>query len=322
MSVFDLSRIADESFVNQIDYHPRLGSTNDQAINLLKNHRPNLPLLVLAENQVAGRGQGRARWIAKSGSLTFSLCIPCRRKISTLLPLATGLAVSQTIEQFKFGNDEASLNERSDYNQKVQLKWPNDVLVGGKKVAGILIENVTGKHAVTEPELPNTSSAPQDSCYVVGIGINANNDLKPLERSVRSSLNSPTQISTENSSPQQATAKEASSIQQIAPTSLRLVTGCEIELTDFLISLLNRLHATLQQLADSPDSIVEACQNKLIFLNRKIEVQRANGNSPDNQSNDNKLKGECVGLGNRGELLINTDGQVKEVFSGQITSFE
>lgn len=89
-------------------------------------------LLLFAEHQTRGRGQKARRWHSDSGeNLTFSLLLrpreaACRKRIS-LLSLLAGLAVVRALE--------VELPE-----QNCRLKWPNDVLVNGRKIAGILTE--------------------------------------------------------------------------------------------------------------------------------------------------------------------------------------
>ena len=86
------------------------------------------PLLLVARNQTAGRGRAGRSWLSSSeGSLTFSLAWkfdggPARL---TGLPLAVGVALAETLERL---------------GVQVGLKWPNDVLRDGDKLAGILIE--------------------------------------------------------------------------------------------------------------------------------------------------------------------------------------
>jgi BirA family transcriptional regulator, biotin operon repressor / biotin---[acetyl-CoA-carboxylase] ligase len=112
----------------------RTDSTNTRARELAARGAPHGTLVTAAE-QTAGRGrQGRA-WTAPAGrALLCSLIVsePLR-----LLPLAAGVAVAQTV------------------GPGALLKWPNDVLIEGRKVAGILIEG-----------------RPQERWAVVGIGLN------------------------------------------------------------------------------------------------------------------------------------------------------
>ena len=102
-------------------------STNDEVHSLAKNGAPH-GRIVLAERQTAGRGRRGAAWFAPTGeSLAFSILLrPTEAK--TLWPrlaLATGLAVAEAIESFGL---------------QVGIKWPNDVWIGARKVAGILVE--------------------------------------------------------------------------------------------------------------------------------------------------------------------------------------
>ena len=86
------------------------------------------PMLLLAERQTAGRGRAGRSWLSTPGAtLTFSLAWRFKGPLHRMagLPLAVGVALAETI---------ASLGV------PVQLKWPNDLLRDGKKLAGILVE--------------------------------------------------------------------------------------------------------------------------------------------------------------------------------------
>jgi len=120
--------------------HLRLtGSTNAVARELAAAGAPH-GTLVSATEQTAGRGrQGRA-WVALPGRSL--LCSWVIRDPSPLLSLAAGVAVAETIE--------AVLSEAA-----VKIKWPNDVLLEGRKLSGILVEG-----------------RPQERWAVLGIGLN------------------------------------------------------------------------------------------------------------------------------------------------------
>lgn len=128
--------------------HENLDSTNAQAFRLLEQG-VEAPFLVLAERQTSGRGRRGRRWVSPfADNLYYSLVRRVEGGARQLegLSLVVGLAVLQTLRQL--GVADAG------------LKWPNDVLVGGRKLAGILLE---------------LSGDPADVCHVViGIGINAN----------------------------------------------------------------------------------------------------------------------------------------------------
>jgi len=103
------------------------------------------PTMLVAETQTAGRGRAGRSWLSGPGaSLTFSIAWPFTLTPQALLglPLAVGVALAQAL----LSMDVA-----------VELKWPNDVLKNGRKLAGVLVETVT--HGET-------------TWAVVGVGLN------------------------------------------------------------------------------------------------------------------------------------------------------
>jgi BirA family biotin operon repressor/biotin-[acetyl-CoA-carboxylase] ligase len=126
----------------------RVDSTNVWARDLAE-HGVAEGTLVIAEEQTAGRGRLGRSWLSNPGeNLTFSLVLRPRpsQPGSGLLPLAIGVAVARAIE--------------GAVDLRVECKWPNDLLVEGQKVAGILMETSV-----------DTTGAPY---VIVGIGLNVN----------------------------------------------------------------------------------------------------------------------------------------------------
>ncbi len=125
-----------------------IDSTNAQALRLVEADCV-APFLVLAEQQTAGRGRRGRQWVSPfAQNVYYSLVLRIEGGLRQLegLSLVVGLAVMQAL--------------RAVGVKDVALKWPNDVLVGKKKIAGILLELV---------------GDPADICHVVlGIGINVN----------------------------------------------------------------------------------------------------------------------------------------------------
>ncbi|MFI8398583.1 bifunctional biotin--[acetyl-CoA-carboxylase] synthetase/biotin operon repressor [Pseudomonas sp. Choline-02u-1] len=123
-------------------------STNAEALRAISEGAV-APFLVLSERQLAGRGRRGRKWVSPfAENLYYSLVLRIEGGMRQLegLSLVVGLAVMQTL--------------RSAGVPTAGLKWPNDVLVGTKKVAGILLELV---------------GDPADVCHVVlGIGVNVN----------------------------------------------------------------------------------------------------------------------------------------------------
>ena len=105
-----------------------LGSTNDEAKLLAESDAPE-GLLVIAEEQTAGRGRTGRSWITPLGQ-ALALSVILRPNLAaehaTQLTMLAGLAVCEAIEQIA--------------PVRAALKWPNDVLIAGKKVAGLLLE--------------------------------------------------------------------------------------------------------------------------------------------------------------------------------------
>jgi BirA family transcriptional regulator, biotin operon repressor / biotin---[acetyl-CoA-carboxylase] ligase len=112
-----------------IQYFDNLPSTNDLALDWAEHGAPDFSL-VAADSQSAGRGRLDRRWVTVAGAaLAFSLVLrPTGQEIEHMAlfsPLA-GIAVSQALDRFD--------------NLQPIIKWPNDVLLNRKKVAGILAE--------------------------------------------------------------------------------------------------------------------------------------------------------------------------------------
>ncbi|KAA0982159.1 bifunctional biotin--[acetyl-CoA-carboxylase] ligase/biotin operon repressor BirA [Pseudomonas sp. ANT_J28] len=128
-----------------------IDSTNAEALRAIERGQA-APFLVLAERQTAGRGRRGRKWASPfAENIYFSLVLRIEGGMRQLegLSLVVGLAVMQALRELGISG--------------AGLKWPNDVLVGQKKIAGILLELV---------------GDPADVCHVVlGVGINVNMQL-------------------------------------------------------------------------------------------------------------------------------------------------
>jgi BirA family biotin operon repressor/biotin-[acetyl-CoA-carboxylase] ligase len=130
-------------------YAQEVPSTNTELLNN-KNDYDSNGTVIFAENQTKGKGRMNRQWYStKNMNLTFSILITdpryLRKKVN-MLNYSASLAVALSIENL--------------FQLHTELKWPNDVLIAGKKVAGILIES--------------TSSGSKIDRLVLGIGINVN----------------------------------------------------------------------------------------------------------------------------------------------------
>jgi len=122
-----------------VEVLPQLDSTNSELMRRIRAGRLE-PTLLVAEQQTAGRGRLGRGWQSQAGdSLTFSLTLPLAPRDWSGLSLAVGLSVADSL------------------HPALQLKWPNDLWLQGRKLAGILIE---------------TAGMGEQRHVVVGIGIN------------------------------------------------------------------------------------------------------------------------------------------------------
>jgi len=135
-----------------VHIHAELGSTNDLAEELVLQGTPHLTL-VLADLQTQGRGRQGRSWITRPGkALAFSLVLrPPQGFPAAQLEKFSGLAALALAETLQ-----------SAFGLPALIKWPNDVLVHGRKVAGVLVE-LHWAQAAPEPALEGV---------VIGVGVN------------------------------------------------------------------------------------------------------------------------------------------------------
>lgn len=178
-SLFDLTKfennLSTQWLGQSVCYFEELDSTNSFAKSMAKNEVKQ-GMICLTDNQTKGRGQYERNWESKSGkNLTFSLVFrPKTSERFHVLTLACALAI---VEQ---------LNELIDENPCTSIKWPNDVMLNKKKIAGLLTESVFNGN---KPDR-----------LVVGVGLNVNQcDFSPevTEKATSISLEKGKQISRE-----------------------------------------------------------------------------------------------------------------------------
>jgi BirA family transcriptional regulator, biotin operon repressor / biotin---[acetyl-CoA-carboxylase] ligase len=130
-----------------------------ESTNALAGAAPERSLVVVADHQTAGRGRLGREWVTPAGAaLTFSAVVDpvVDDEWWPLVPLVAGYAVARCV--------------------RGSLKWPNDVLLGGRKVCGILVERV------------HTRAHGGDPLAVVGIGINVDQGQDELPVDTATSL--------------------------------------------------------------------------------------------------------------------------------------
>jgi BirA family transcriptional regulator, biotin operon repressor / biotin---[acetyl-CoA-carboxylase] ligase len=149
------------AFGNPTRHFRRTDSTNERAKDLALGGAPG-GLVVTADEQTAGRGRRGSEWFAPAGSclLYSALLRPFSAEAGSLLPLAVPVAVCEAAE--------------SVAPVRCQVKWPNDVWVDERKVAGVLVE-----------------ARPDEGWAVIGVGLNVaipREDFPPELREAADSL--------------------------------------------------------------------------------------------------------------------------------------
>lgn len=156
MSALDLAAIErglqTQRYGRSITYRKLTGSTNDDARTVLASGAAP-GHVVVADAQTAGRGSRGRTWTSPGNTdLYLSIVDRLPLPLSELPPLtlAVGLGVAEAVDELLSSSEQSA----------VQVKWPNDVLIQGKKCAGILIEASTG--------------LPAGDAVVIGVGLNVN----------------------------------------------------------------------------------------------------------------------------------------------------
>jgi BirA family biotin operon repressor/biotin-[acetyl-CoA-carboxylase] ligase len=114
------------------------GSTNAEAISRARGGERG-PMWFVTSEQTAGRGRRQRPWIAPRGNLASSILevMDISPAVAATLGFAAGLALEAALQRVSV---EASLRSAGSEHMKFALKWPNDVLAGRQKLAGILLE--------------------------------------------------------------------------------------------------------------------------------------------------------------------------------------
>ena len=134
---------------SQIHYFPKVTSTMDVAKDLARKGCPDFTVVV-AGRQKKGRGRLKRIWFSSEGGLYFTIVL--RPKISPVVSFKINFSASLVLAQIL----------RNMFGIKAMVKWPNDILVDGKKISGMLSEMEAEADMIT--------------FLNIGLGINVNND--------------------------------------------------------------------------------------------------------------------------------------------------
>ena len=142
----------------EIRIFDRVSSTQDAARELVQKHAAG-GTVILAESQIRGRGRFGKSWFSPPGSGILVSVILYPRKFSkvNIISIAAAIAAANAIEKVS--------------GLRALVKWPNDIVISGRKIAGVLIETA-GK------------------ALIVGIGVNVNIDIEDFPPAIRESATS------------------------------------------------------------------------------------------------------------------------------------
>ena len=138
-------------------YFDVINSTQDYAIEMAKDQGKN-GAVILAGEQDAGRGRGENTWISPKGGIWMSVILGAPSGFEpTLFPIAAAVSLADAI--------------RETLGADTKLKWPNDLLMNDKKVAGIITDAVLDSKGLGQ--------------VVLGVGINYNLDVDEIKKSTK-----------------------------------------------------------------------------------------------------------------------------------------
>ncbi len=153
-----LNNSQEQLIFQEFYYFDTIPSTQEFANTLNSDNNTNFPFVVLSESQTGGKGRRGSNWASPKGGIWMSMVFESDLETTELfsLMILTAFIISEAIE--------------SKLGVTPQIKWPNDLLIDGKKFAGILMD--------TEVETDRLTKV------TIGIGINSNNDLEETRKQI------------------------------------------------------------------------------------------------------------------------------------------
>lgn len=235
------------SFIGKTIYIYRsVESTQTIALRLAEQWVDNLHgTVIVAEDQRKGRGRMGRIWISQHGGIYLSIILQPKLKAAqiTILPLLSALSVCDVIKKMT--------------NLNAKVKWPNDAVIDGKKVSGILLDISTEANKI--------------NFVVIGIGVNANIDITKIHSDIKASTGFYGITSLQNE-----------------------LEGKEIDKFDFIQQLLENIESYIMQLeTEGAKEIIKKCKEisdtlgKVVIAKQSREILQ--GIAVDMDENDGFL---------------------------------
>ena len=231
-----------------IIYLNKIDSTNKYAKKLLKDKTTRFPLVVIANEQTAGKGHAQNIWESdKDMNITLSIATTphfVKAEQQFMISKAVSLGICDTLNYFVKG---------------ASIKWPNDIYIDNKKIAGILIENTIIQDSI--------------KYSVIGIGLNVNqkifNDNIPN------------------------------------PTSLGIITGEKIDLTQLIYIVTDNVLNRLQDLKKESKEIDNQYLDKLYGFNKFLNFN----------DKTNIINAQIIGVSEFGQLILETKAGEQKTYN-------
>lgn len=238
----------------EIFYYDSIESTNTRAKEIALQTKEGA--LVVAEEQTSGKGRLGRSWLSPKNKGVY---------MSVILKPDTDPGDVAKLTLLGAAGIHLALK---DIGIESQIKWPNDIVIDGKKVAGVLTEMHSELGVI--------------NYLVLGMGINANVKAEEMPEDLKDKA-----------------------------TSLRAVIGKEIDRRDLFVKLVTRIDDLYKEFLESHqiDRAIQICIDNSAVIGKEINIYQGK----------TKRKGRAIGLNNNGELVVEFDTGVENLFSGEIS---
>ena len=243
----------DESTIfKQFFYFDSVESTQDFAYELLRSDADFYPSVIISDFQIGGKGRKGPNWASPKGGIWMSLALETDLKTHELFRIL--MLVTRLLCQALENNTKL----------KSMVKWPNDILINGKKVAGILLDAEVEADSIKQ--------------VIIGIGVNTNNDLDFTKLLIKDKNNG---------------------IYDFDITTIKYENqNIEISNNDFIQYFLKSIDDTFQELKSSEfvEELTTYYNTKIMESQKHLKYRFSIGG--------NKFNGEIKRINNDGSLLV------------------
>jgi len=256
----------------EIHWFREIDSTNDYVRRMVDQKKLFPPTTIAARKQTAGRGRGDNRWWSPDGCLMFTSLLDSggyARHVAQLpqAALVVGIALAELLSQYIDSID-------------VQLKWPNDVYVRGRKIAGILVEGIQAPaDEIPAVRQSTVSGARGEFWWSIGVGLNLAIDWTEAPEDVRRRA-----------------------------TCVARECGVTFRGEEFLPLVVEKIEHFLERWRGDATEIFAIFRNRCFLRDKWIEVQQGRV----------QYRGLCQSIDDHGRLLLASETGIHPLSSGSV----